>query len=156
MKVSKKSITLGIISLIIVLASITLCILDWAIPLNIFIHPVLTLLLVAFAGFGLLTLVLAFSKKSPWFFFASALLMGPAVLYVTIMYLDWWISLIIMLAVWAVWGILSVIVCGNKTEAIAENESPDYKDYEERRREKELEEAMNPAEPIPQIKSFKK
>ena len=44
---------------------------------------------------------------------------------------------------------------GNKTESIALNDSPDYKNYKERREEKLKAEQEKGEEELPEIKSFK-
>ncbi len=156
MKISKKQVFIGIISIIIFLSALILCILDWALPLNIYVHPTLTFLLVIFGGFGLMAFIFAVCKKSPWFFFCSALLLGPALLYIIINYLEWWIAMLSMVVFWIICVVLSVTICGNKTEAVAENASPDYKDYKQRKQEKEEKEAAIEEQPLPEIKSFKK
>ena len=44
---------------------------------------------------------------------------------------------------------------GNHTEEIALNKSPDYKNYEQRKAEREKAEAESEPEQLPEIKSFK-
>jgi protein-S-isoprenylcysteine O-methyltransferase Ste14 len=94
---------------------------------------------------------LAFLKKSPWYFFLSAILFGLSALYLLLSLVKpWWISIIVLLVLFGIFAVLSYIRCGNKTEDIALNKSEDYKNYKDRKNE-DLEEK----EEIPQLKSFK-
>ena len=69
---------------------------------------------------------------------------------------NWWIGVVVMAVVLMFMAIFSLMLNGNKTESIAENNSKDYKTYSERKEEKKiLEESQEEAE-LPQIKSFKK
>lgn len=154
----KLKTVVGISSIAIVVLALTFMIVDWAVPLNLFTHPVLNFLAIIFIGFGIMTLVLAFMKKSQWFIFLSAILTGLFALYLLLNLLGlnaWWIAVVIMVAIWIIYAILSITVFGYKTENIAKNKSPEYKNYEQRKAEKAAAEAEKEEEPLPEIKSFK-
>ncbi len=154
MKRSKGSMIALCVSLFIVLGALAFMICDWALPLNVWTHPILNFLMVLCVGFGVMAFTFAIAKKSPWFFFLSAILLALVGLYITIQYLEWWISIIIFVVVFVVFALFSLIVAGNKTENIAINESSDYKDYKQRKAEKEeMEKSEEPI--VPEIKSFK-
>lgn len=156
MKKSKK-ILLYSISLAIVVLSVVAFILNWALSIKILVHPVLNLFLCLFVGFGLLSYVLGFLTKSPWYIFLGAVMFGLSVFYVLFaLLLVWWVALVCTFAVWAISAVLSLIACGNKTEAIAENDKEGYKDYKQRKAEKIEAEENAPEVEKPVIKSFKK
>ncbi|MBE7089903.1 MAG: hypothetical protein E7362_03765 [Clostridiales bacterium] len=154
---SKNRKILGISSIAIFVVALAVMLMDWFIPLNLLFHPAANFAAILFLGFGIMTLVLAFRNKSPWFLFLSAILVGLCLLYVLLYVLlpDWWIAVVVVVAVWAIYAILSVTLFGNKTEAIALNKSPEYKNYEQRKAEKEEAEANKEEEPLPELKSFK-
>lgn len=154
---TKSNVIFSIISLFILAVALTLTLLDALIPLGIWLHPALTFLFVNFAGFGIMVTVFAVMKKSPWFFFISALLIGFALFYVLIFYLAWWLALIIVVAVWTDYAVLSLIIAGNQTENIALNKSEDYKTFEERNAEQAAQAEKEPEETqeLPKLKSFK-
>ena len=151
-----KKIVYTITSSLIVLFALAFCILDWKLKIDFGYHPILSFLFVIFAGFGIVVLVLAFQAKSPWFFFTSAIMVGLSVFYVMFYYTRYWVAIIVTVGIWALFAILSIVICGNTTENIALNKSPDYKDYKQRRAEKLEAEANKPEEELPEIKSFKK
>ena len=155
---SKNSLKYGLISLAIVAISNVIFVLDWALPLNFLIHPVLTLVLCLFAGFGVLTLVISLTKKSPLFMILSAPLVALAIMYVLLgLFLSkWWISICVMVVVFLIYVILGAMIFGNKTEEIAENDSPEYKNYQERKEEKKILEENQLEPELPKLKSFKK
>lgn len=155
MKKLKSRTISAIISVFILLASLTVMLLDIFVPWRFWTHPILNFLFCLFAGFGVLNFVLAIMKKSPAYFFLSALLICPASFYVTMQYIIWWVALVILVVTVMIFPVISIIVCGNKTEDIALNKSEDYKNYEQRKAEKEAEEAAKEPEPLPEIKSFK-
>lgn len=142
-------------SILIILSALVFCVLDWTLVLNFCLHPITNFLFVLFIGFGFLTLILAVKNKSPWFFFVSAIFLGLSAFYVSIFYVVYWVSIIITISLLAVFVILSLIICGSKTEDIALNKSPDYKNYQQRKEEKAILESEKPQEDIPVIKSFK-
>lgn len=143
------------IAILVVSLIITLC--DALVPLDIWVHPILTFLFCAFVGFGVLLIVCAFIKHSPFYFFLSAAFLGLALFYAVINYTEWWIALIALFVTWGVFACLSFLVNGNKTEDIVLNKSENYKNYEQRRAEKQAAEASEEANPkeLPKIKSFK-
>ena len=155
---SKKNLLLGIMSVCILLASLAFAIIDAALSLEIWTHPVLNFLFGIFVGFGVIALVLGFKKASPWFFFVSVLLLDPALFYVVVQYLKpWWLCLLIFGVLLAIFAIVSVMVAGNQTEDIALNKSPDYKTFEQRKAEEKAKAAAEEKteKPLPEIKSFK-
>lgn len=157
MKLSKKQFVIAIASIAILVASVAVLLLDALIPLGIWLHPALTFLFCLFTGFGALCLVLGFYDKSPWYFFLSSVLLGLAFIYAFSCSIPkyWWISLIIVIVIWAIFSVMSVMAAGNKTESIALNKSSDYKNYEQRKAEREQAEKNAEPEPLPEIKSFK-
>ena len=155
MKISKKQMAVSIASAAVVLISLALMICDWAIPLNIYVHPILTFLMCLFIGLGIICIALGFANKSPWYFLLSAILLGLSAFYIVMQYIPWWIALTVVFVVWILAAIFSFISAGNKTEAIALNKSPDYKNYEQRRAEKAAAEAAEEPKELPKIKSFK-
>ncbi len=157
MKISKNQLIVSLISIAILIVSLTFALLDALIPLNLFIHPILNFLLVAFIGFGVLTLILGIIKSSPWYMFLSAVLIGLALVYLLIQFLGemWWLSLLVVGVVWIIFAILSFIYSGNKTENIALNKSTDYKDYKTRKKEEKNSEDNGEKKELPKIKSFK-
>lgn len=150
-----KRLVIGLTSIVILIASLTVMLLDIFIPLKLWTHPVLNLLFCMFIGFGVLSLTLAIKSKSPWYFFLSAILLGLSIFYVLMQYVKWWIALIVLVLMLVIVAIVSVIIAGNKTEDIALNKSKDYKDYEQRREEKLAKEKEERPVELPEIKSFK-
>ena len=155
MKISKKQLLISVVSLLILVASIAFLLLDVLLPIGLWTHPALNFFFVMFVGFSVLTLVLGFSKASPWYFFLSGLLIGLCAIYALIQYIEWWAALLVVLGIWIIFAAISFIKAGNKTEEIAMNTSSEYKNYEQRKAEKQaLEQAKEPEE-LPKLKSFK-
>ena len=154
---SKKNLFLGVSALTILTLSLVFALLDALVPLNIWTHPVLNFLFALCVGFGIMTLVMAFIKKSAWFFFVSAVLLSIALFYALIHYITWWILLIILVVFLAIIAVVSVMTAGNQTEDIAINKSKDYKNYEQRKAEEKehQKDAEKEEKPLPEIKSFK-
>ena len=156
MKLSKNKMITAIISIVILIAALTLMIVDWAVPLELFTHPILNFLMVLFIGFGVMCLTYGFYRKSPWFFFLSAILLSFAIFYIVIQHVKmWWIVLIAVVVFDSIVAIVSFMTAGSQTEDIALNKSPDYKDYKQRKAEKEEKEAAEEKKELPKIKSFK-
>ncbi len=155
MKITKKQLILSIASIAILLISLAVMLCDFLVPLNIWIFPVLTFLFCLFIGFGIMSLILGFYYRSPWYFFLSAILLGLALFYAVIQYVTWWICLVVLLVLWAIVAIVSYMSSGNKTEDIALNKSPEYKNYNQRKAEKLKAEAEKEPDEMPEIKSFK-
>ena len=151
---NKKRLTLCIISIAILAVSLTVMLCDYLIPLSFWTHPILNFLFALFVGFGIMSLVLGVTNKSPWYIFTATGLLGLAIIYVLLQYIEWWIGVIFVVVVCAVMAIISVMRSGVKTEDIALNESPEYKNYKQRCAEKNSEEKSE-REEIPQLKSFK-
>jgi len=155
MRKPKNQVLLSIISILIITVAIAVMICDWAVPLNIFMHPVLTFFMIVFGGFGILCYALGGVKKSSGFFLAGAFQIGLVIIYVLIcVRVYWYIALIVMLSFWTITGIVTFLVCGNKTEEIALNKSSNYKDYKQRNAEQQKDDNTEKEE-LPEIKSFK-
>ena len=148
----KSNLVIGVVSILIILASLAFMLCDIFIPIYLWYHPVLNFLAFILIGFGLLCIVLGVIKKSTFYYFLSVLFLTPAIFYILIQYIKWWIVLIILICLCSVLAILGVILFGNKSESIALNELPDYKNYKERYAEKQ---ANATQEELPKIKSFK-
>lgn len=153
MKYGKK-LLLGVSALTVLTLSLVFALLDALIPLKIWTHPVLNFLFALCIGFGIMMLTMAFMKKSPWFFFLSAVLLGLALFYVLMQYITWWIVLIILVVVLAIFAVISFMTAGNETEDISLNKSPDYKNYEQRKAGEQAQDKEG-EQPLPKIKSFK-
>ena len=148
----KSNLVIGIVSILIVLASLTFMLCDIFIPIYLWYHPVLNFLAFILIGFGVLCLVLGIIKKATFYYFLSILFLAPAIFYILIQYIKWWIVSVIIICLCSVLAIIGVILFGNKSESIALNESPNYKNYKERYAEKQANEIQ---EELPKIKSFK-
>ena len=151
-----KNLVLGIVSIAVLIASLTFALLDAFVPLDLWVHPALNFFFGIFFGFGVMTLVMAIKNKSTWYFFVSAILLAIAMLYVLIAYsVIWWVIIISVAVLLAVFAIVSVMVAGNMTEDIALNKSPDYKTFEQRKAEEKEKEKDKEEKPLPELKSFK-
>ena len=155
MKITKKQLAVTLVGIAILVVSLTMTLLDALVPLEIWLHPALTFLFCICVGFGVLLTVLGFVNKSVFYFFLSSILLGLALVYALSNYIDWWIGVIVVAVVWAIFGCVSFIANGNRTEDIALNKSPDYKDYKQRKAEKEAAEQAEEKKELPEIKSFK-
>lgn len=157
MKKLQRNKVVLLISVAILLISLVVTLCDALVPLNIWVHPVLTFLFCLFVGFGVTLIALAFIVRSPFYFFLSAGLLGIALFYALVNYMTWWIALIALFVTWGVFACLSFLVNGNKTEDIALNKSDEYKDYKTRKAEKETAEAEKGEDKkeLPEMKSFK-
>ncbi|MBQ8426998.1 MAG: hypothetical protein IJX16_04475 [Clostridia bacterium] len=152
MKVVKNKLFYSIICIVILLVSLSLMLVDFLIPLNLWTHPVLTFFFCLFVGFGLFSFIYGLKNKSAWFVFISSILLGLASFYALIQYLVWWISIVIVFVLWAMFALLSFMRSGTKTEEVL-NDNPEYKDYYQRK--KENEDGKRESEELPEIKSFK-
>ena len=155
MKITKSKLTLGILAIVVLMSALSFMLCDIFIPLNLWVHPVLNFLFIILAGFGTFCAVLAFAKKSSWYFFVCAILLGLALFYVLINYLKWWIAIIVVIVFATIICLFSFITSSNKTENIALNASPDYKNYEQRKAEEQALKGKEETEKLPEIKSFK-
>ncbi len=155
MKITKKQLTIAIVSILVFVGSLTFLLCDLLVPLNLWTHPVLNFLLMLFLGFGITCLVLAICNRQTWYFFLSTGLLALSVLYITIQYLYFWVVLIITFVFIAIMAIVCFIFARNKTEDIALNKSPDYKNYYQRKAEEEKRKIEQELEKLPEIKSFK-
>ena len=154
---TKKNLITAVMSICILALSLVFTLLDALIPLNVWTHPLLNFLFCIALGFGIMTICFGFIKSSPWYFFLGAILLGLAFFYAFIQYIPWWICLLIVVVVWAIFGITSVMRAGNQTEDLALNKSPDYKTFEKRKAEEKatMGEQEKETKPLPEIKSFK-
>ncbi len=152
----KERVLTCVFSILILVISLAVMIADFVVPLNFWTHPILNFLFCVFVGYGLYFIVLGIAKKSAWYLFISDVTLGLAILYALLQYtayLPWWISVIIVIVFMFILAFVSIMVAGYKSEDIAKNKSADYKNYEQRKAEKSMEEHV--IEEIPQIKSFK-
>ncbi len=151
---NKKRLINGIISILILVASLVVMILDFAIPLNIWVHPILTLLLCLFGGFGLFMIIGGIAQKSAFKFFIGAGLFALALLYVLCCEVKWWIAIIAVIVFLFVMAVLNGIINGNSADDSAMNkDGDDYKTYAERKKEQPADDAEETE--IPELKSFK-
>ncbi len=153
MSVKKNRVINGVISIVILLVSLAVMIIDFAVPtVNIFIHPVLTFLMCLCIGFGILHLCLGVVNKSAFYTFLGAIWLGLAIFYVLICLLNWWIALISVVVFWLIMGSLNTIINGNSADDSAMNkDGDDYKTYQERKEEVTEENGKE----VPELKSFK-
>ena len=154
MKLSKNGIIVSVVSIVILLVSLVLTLLDVFVPLDLWTHPILTFLFCIFSGFGLLCLVLGYSKKTAWYVFLGAILFSLAVLYVLLHYVFVWLAILICVVMVAILSVCNLIRSGSKTE-FALNESESYQDYKQRKAEKKALQEQEAKEELPEIKSFK-
>ena len=151
MKITKNGKILALSSLVVVALSFVMCLIDATTSFNFGIHPILTFLFSNFVGFGVICFVLGLFRKSSFQFFLSAILLGLSLVYVFILYVSpWWLIFVVLFVLFFVIAMVSYLTGSNKTE-IALNDSPDYKNYKERKAEKKEE----LKEELPEIKSFK-
>ncbi len=155
MKKLGKNTIFYIVMLCIFVVSVALLIVNYTMQINIGVHPLLNFAFLLAIDFGVLFAVMGFIKKSPAYFFLSAPLLALSLTYVLVCcLLPWWLILICALVVLVLISLFSLISAGNKTEDIALNKSTEYKNYEQRKAEKEALEDEKPEEELPQIKSF--
>ena len=156
MKLSGKQKIFAVISIIIACLSFCLMILDWAIPLNIWIHPILTFVFANFLGFGILLYATALIKRCPAYLFVAAMLLGLAILYILMCIgLAWFYALIAFIVVLFITFVIDYLVVGGFKTEHADNKSHHYKNYKQRIAEKEEQEKNIEKEELPEIKSFK-
>lgn len=153
-KNNKKYLGLGIA---IIVLSVAFMIVNYLCFSDFLVHPVLNAVALAVLAFSIVSYIKAFTEKAPVYFMLGGILIGFVVLYVLIASLPeiWWIAVVITVAIWLITALTSFIVAGNKTEEIALNKSPDYKDYNERMKEKYEQAKKEDNKELPEIKSFK-
>ena len=139
------------LSILILIIALTFTLLDALLPIGFLIHPVLSFLLVLFLGFGVLLFFNGVKIKSHWFLFVSNIFLSLALLYLTVTFVKWWLSILIVVVFSAILSIFTVLVCGNAQE-YADNKKDGYLTYAER---KNLKEEDASTQPLPEIKSFK-
>ena len=165
MKISKKQMCISIASICVLLVATVVMVLDFVIPLNFWVHPVLTFFFIAFAGFGIMCVIVGVTTKSTAYYCVGGVLLTLALFYMLFciiftaglgLVVALPVAIIVPLVILAIILIVAFMQNGNKTEAIALNrEGSDYKDYKERRAEKQALEAEKEPEEMPEIKSFK-
>ncbi|MCQ2387327.1 MAG: hypothetical protein MJ066_02645 [Clostridia bacterium] len=156
MKNSKIDVYLKISYAVVLALSLIMAILDAVVPLNIWIHPIMTFLFFIFAGFGVVFYVSGFLKRSPYNFFLGAFFISLAIIYAFCCSFDrlWWLIFIVIPVLLALTAIISNLFNGNITE-YADNDSDDYKNYQERKAEEEKKEEKEIKKELPELKSFK-
>ncbi len=157
MKINKSQLVTSIASIAIFLISLAVMICDFVIPLDLWTHPILTFIFCLSVGFFVLSILLGMVKKSVWYLFLGAICVTFSIIYPFAHTDFWWIGIIVTIVSWALIAIISYILMGSRTEDIALNKSPEYKNYKQRAAEKqEAEKAEQELqEELPQIKSFK-
>ena len=158
MKITKSQKIIAFSAIALLLVSLALMFVDIFVPEFKFgYHPILTFLFCNFVGLGIICLTLGVLKKSSFYFFLSAILLGLSIFYVFIILSlkYWWAGVIVLAAFWFIMSIFCFISGSNKTESIALNDRPDYKNYEQRKAEKEAKKAEEKEKELPKLKSFK-
>lgn len=135
----KNRLVNGIVSILILIISLALMIVDFVSPsINILLHPVLTFLLCVLVGFGVFFIVSGLIKKSAFSTLGGSFCFGLALLYVLSCLLVWWIGLIVTVTFWLVMCIVSTMINGNSADDCAMNKEGDgYRTYEARKQDKE-------------------
>ena len=159
MKITKKQLYLSVFAIAIIVVSLTLTLVKALVPLKFWgtgaLYESLFFVFCLALGFSIMCAFIAFDKKSPWYFFLSATLIGVSVAYAVSFYVAWWIGAIVVLCILAIVAIVSFISAGSHTESIALNNSKEYKNYEQRKVEKQEQEELEEQKELPKIKSFK-
>lgn len=155
MKISKKQLSVVIISLAILICASTLLVLQYALPFDFMTHPVLNFVFVLTCGFGLMTLILAIISKSSFKYFITAILFSLSIVYIFVQFAFWWVGLILSVVISVVLSLIGFISVGSTDTLLAENNSPEYKDFEQRQALKDEKEQSEEKKELPKIKSFK-
>lgn len=77
------------------------------------------------------------------------------VLLLIVLAIAWYYVLIVVMFLLVLFWLLSITVYSKKLTLVFDNEKPDYKNYEQRKAEKQAEQANEKEEELPEIKSFK-
>ncbi len=155
MKKSLKNNLDYVVSILTLLISLAITVCDAVIEgFDFWTHPILNFLFFVATLYGVYVLIKGIFTRNPWQFFISGILLSLALLYALLHYLFIWLTLVILFCFIAIIALTSLAVCGNKTENIAKNKSPDYKDYKTRMAEKNKQENEETHEEVV-IKSFK-
>ena len=114
-------------------------------------------LTIFFMMFGLSYAIIGAIIKDGWSYTAGsvALVAGLIVLLAIVIQITWYVWLISAFVLAALLAILMLIAVAPKLRFYAKNDSSDYKNYLERRAEKQLE-PQPEEETLPELKSFKK
>ena len=120
-------------------------------------HPALNAVALLSLLFAIVSYVKAFSAKAPVYFMLGGILLSLVVLYLllSLFIKFWWVAILVTAALLMITALVSYIIAGNKTEQIALNKSPEYKNYEERMKEKYEQAEKEDKKELPEIKSFK-
>lgn len=147
-----------IVSICIVLVSLIPMILQMAGVFslwNTFSHPVLTYFLTALTLFGIYGYVVFGVRRSAVGGLFGAILLSVVAILVFVHYAFWWVIFVIIPVICLVTGLTGYLLRGDRTEDIALNAKPDYKDYNQRKAEKQEAEKNEEKKEVPTLKSFK-
>ena len=158
MKLNKRQAAFAISALAVFVLALVLTILEWSGVFTVCSHPILMFFLVAAAGLGVILAVQGFLGKSPFRFFLSAVMFLYVASYclADFAHMVWWLIVIVDAVIAILFVVISFMMAGSRTEDIALNKSPDYKNYEQRSAEREEKEKAEEENYVPpEIKSFK-
>ncbi len=158
MKIGKKQAGYAAAAFLVFALALVFTILEWAGAFTVCSHPVWMFFFVLAAGLGVLLAVQGLSEKSPFLMLLAAVLIVFAFSYALAdwAHLAWWLIVLVDVVLVAFFVLVNFLRSGNKTEEIALNKSPDYKNYEERKAEREAQEKAEEENYVPpEIKSFK-
>ena len=157
MAITKKGKAYLLCGIAIIVLSVAFMVINLLYFEDFLVHPVLNAVALLAALFAIVSYVKAFSAKAPVYFMLGGILLGLVILYVLLaLFIKfWWVAIIITIAVFMITALVSYIVAGNRTEEIALNKSSEYKNYEERMKEKYEQAEKEDKKELPEIKSFK-
>lgn len=158
MKITKKQAAYAVIAALISILALVLTILEAQEVFVICSHPVFMFFFALTAGLGILLTVQGILEKSPFRLFLASFLIVYALSYALadFAHLAWWLIVIIAAVTLILFLTVSFLRAGSKTEAIALNKYPEYKNYEQRKAEREEKEKAEEESYVPpEIKSFK-
>ena len=129
MKLTKKQAVYAVVATFVCILAMIMTILEYEKVFVICSHPVYMFFLVLSAGLGILLIAQGIIEQSPFRFFLAAVLVVYAISYSLIDFanLPWWIVVIVAAVVLIAFATLSLLRAGNKTEGIALNKYPEYK-----------------------------
>lgn len=157
MAVSKKYRAYILCLIAVIVLSVAFMVVNFLAFPDFLVHPVLNAVALASVLFAVTSYIKACSEKAPVYFMLGGILLGVVILYVLLsLFIElWWIAVVVTVALWLITGLTSYAIVGNKTEEIALNKSPEYKNYEERMKEKYAKAEEEDKKELPEIKSFK-
>lgn len=141
----------------IIVLSVAFMVLNLLLFKDFLVHPVLNAVALSALLFAIVSYVKAYTAKAPVYFMLGGILLGFVVLYVLLaLFIEvWWVAVIVAAALFMITALISYYIAGNKTEEIALNKSPEYKNYQERMKEKYEQAEKEDKKELPEIKSFK-